>query len=274
MSANENNENLKSNAGLPEKNEAIQAKEISFGYEPFSRKKIVSPFLSVQSLSIPKNKITAILGPNGSGKSTLLKLLCGIKKPWSGEIFLLGKALSKTTNEERARTISFVSQTAGIPDILTKNLVLHGRFPHAKSFFFQNYSKSDEEKAMSAMEKMNIASLAEKNVKNLSSGQRQRAFIALALAQDTPILVLDEPFTYLDIREQLELSEKLKSLGKTVIIVVHDIPLALEISDNIAVMEGGRIKKCGQPQEILESKVLESVFGVRIQKKETISFSI
>ncbi len=252
----------------------ITLKDISFGYEPYAQKKNIEPFLSVPFLSIPEKSTTAILGPNGSGKTTLLKLLSGIKNPWSGEITISGKPLSSMTKKERARTISFVSQTAGIPDIITKNLVLHGRFPHTNSFFFQNYSKTDEKKACEAMEKMNITQLRNKNVRNLSAGQRQRAFIAMALAQDSPVLVLDEPFTFLDIREQLELSQKLKEIEKTVIIVIHDITLALELSDNIAVMEQGRVKKFGSPEEILESKIIESVFGVTISKKETISFSI
>lgn len=251
---------------------SIEARGVSFGYG--RRANGEEPLLSIDSLLIPEKKTTAILGPNGSGKSTLLKLLCGIHAAWSGDIILFGKPLRTLPGTERARKIAFVPQNAPTPDIATGSLVLHGRFPHKGLSPFRNYSKDDKEKARHAMEQMNILPLAERNVRTLSAGQRQRAFIALALAQETPALVLDEPFAFLDIREQLELSRTLASMGKTVVVVLHDIPLALERSDRVALLERGRLRAFGTPREVLDSGSVQDVFGVRVGRRNTLSFSL
>lgn len=248
----------------------INVQNLNFGYGS----KTKPAFLQIESLSIPENKITGILGPNGSGKSTFLKVLCGIAKPWSGEILLSEENILLMENKERAKKIAFVPQTRNIPDITVKNLVLHGRFPYTKSFFSQGYTKHDEEIAMDAMKKLGLLEIADRNVKTLSGGQRQKVYIALGLTQETPILVLDEPLSFLDIRQQLELVELLKSMNKTIILVIHDISLALDFSDNIILFQEGKIAATGTPETILSSGMIEKVFEVKISRQEKIEFGL
>ena len=245
----------------------IKIKNLSFDYENSE-----NPFLRINSLSIPEKKITAVLGPNGSGKSTFLKLLCRINRPLGGAIFIGEKNALMMKPGELAKNIAFVPQSRAVPDILVKNLVLHGRFPYANGVFGQNYSPDDKKIALAAMETMGIQGISERNMKNLSGGQRQKVYLALALAQSTPILVLDEPLSFLDIRQQLELAETLKHLGKTTVLVMHDIPLALDFAENIIVFEDGKIAGTGSPKEIFDSKILEKVFGVKMKKEASIRF--
>lgn len=225
-----------------------------------------NPVLKDVSLNIPEGSVTVIAGPNGCGKSTLLKALAGIL-PASGSAKLEGLELLTLNRRELARKIAFLPQSRTVPEITVKNLVLHGRFPYLS--YPRRYRKEDHFAAEAAMEKMGIASLAQRNLSTLSGGQRQKVYIAMALAQDTPVVLLDEPNTFLDVAHQLQLMEQAKALaaeGKTVVLVLHDLAMALEYADSLAVLlEGSRCFQ-GSPEEVFLSGFLDQAFGIQVQR--------
>lgn len=235
---------------------SIEIEALSFGYEKKSE------IIHLLTTAIPSGEITIIAGPNGSGKSTLLKLIAGFEKQWSGSI----KINSNQSEEKLSKKLSIVPQSRNIPDTTVERLVLAGRFPHTK--FPHNYSKADYNEAENAMKKMGILDFAHKDLSDLSGGQRQKVYIAMALAQNTPIMLFDEPLTYLDIRQQLELIEILKELkeeGKTILLIVHDLNIALTVADNLILMDQGRIIAQGSPAKIAESGLIDKVFGVKTE---------
>ena len=216
-----------------------------------------------------KGKITSILGSNGSGKSTLLKSLCSIIPVTSGEVLLDNKNLLGLPQNEIAQKIAYLSQTKQIPDISVKRLVLHGRFPYLN--YPRRYKEKDYIIVNKVMEKMDILDLANVPISKLSGGQQQKAYLAMALAQDTDVILLDEPTTYLDISFQLQVIKEIKNLandGKYILMVLHDISLALENSDNIVLIKDGTIVKQGTPKNIYESNILEKVFNVKVARVE------
>ena len=195
------------------------------------------PVLQDVRFAIPEGKVTVIAGPNGSGKSTLLKAIGGIL-PARRELYLQGQPLHSLSQQELARKIAFLPQNRPIPEITVERLVLHGRFPYLS--YPRRYRKEDIAAAAAAMEQMGLSHLARTPLANLSGGQRQKVYIAMALAQDTPLILMDEPTTYLDIRHQLHLMQEVKELkaqGKTAIMVLHDLPHAFAAADKIVVME-------------------------------------
>jgi len=214
------------------------------------------------SMSFPAGAVTVIAGPNGCGKTTLLKALTGILHA-SGSAVLDGQELLTLTGRERAQKVAFLPQNRQIPEITVKKLVLHGRFPYLS--YPRRYRQEDIRVAEAAMEKMGISHLAQRSLATLSGGQRQKVYIAMALAQDTPVVLLDEPTVFLDIAHQLQLMELAKDLaaqGKTVVLVLHDLTLALEHADRLAVMQDGSIVSIGSPEEVYHSGCLRDVFGV------------
>ena len=230
-----------------------------------SKKYDTHPVLSSLFLNIEKGKLVSIIGKNGSGKSTLLKAAAGIIPHDSGEILIDGAPQSEIGRTESAKKISYLPQGRNTPDMSVYRLVLHGRFPHLG--YPRRYTKKDREIAFSAMEKMGISELADKNLSELSGGMRQNAYIAMALAGEADYLFLDEPTTYLDVAHQIELIKnlsELKRLGKGVAIVMHDLALAFSFSDKIAVLEGGKIAVLGTPRDVCESDIIKELFGVRL----------
>jgi iron complex transport system ATP-binding protein len=207
--------------------------------------------------------ITTLVGVNGCGKSTLLQHCAGLLKPFSGDIFV-GKAdISRIKRIELAKEISYLPQTRTAGSITVRSFVSHGRFPYLG--YPRRYGKTDKEKIDYAMKLADVSELSEKMVSELSGGQQQKVYIAMLLAQDTDIILLDEPVTYLDIIHQLELMElikRLKSMGKTIVMVLHDLNFALTYSDMVYVMENGRIIENGTPQRIIESNIFKKAFGV------------
>jgi iron complex transport system ATP-binding protein len=155
------------------------------------------PVLQQVDMTIPEGKLTVILGPNGCGKSTLLKVLCGIIPIGGGMVLLNGGNIKDFPRGKLAQNIAYLAQNRQIPDISVRRLVLHGRFPYLE--YPRRYRKEDYAYADQAMEAMGIMDLADQPLQNLSGGQRQKAYIAMALAQNTPVILLDEPTTYLDI---------------------------------------------------------------------------
>ena len=224
-----------------------------------------TPVLQNASLSCGSGQITTVIGINGCGKSTLLKSAVGLTDIFSGDILLDGKSVLKMRENLRAQKISYLAQGKNVPDITVKNLVLHGRFPYLS--YPRRYSSDDHAAALEAMKKMGIDSLANRNLRELSGGMRQKVYIAMALCQNTDIILMDEPTSYLDIDRQFKLADTMKSLakeGRTVIAVLHDIILALKISDRIAVMENGTVVFSGTPAEIIAKNILPRIFHVDI----------
>jgi len=217
------------------------------------------------SLQIPSNKISVIIGANGSGKSTLLKALSRIIKPVSGEIWLDGKPLRAYPSKRLARIMGLLPQSPVVPEGITvADLVGRGRFPHQP--LFGTWTKKDYEAVAEALEIMDIADLAHRHVDELSGGQRQRVWIAMVLAQQTDMLFLDEPTTFLDITYQIEILDLLTDLnrryGKTIVMVMHDINLSVRYADYLFAMREGRLVAEGKPSEVVTSELIKDVFGL------------
>lgn len=235
----------------------IKLEEISAGYGN-------NIILNTMSCAFKEGEITSVVGMNGCGKSTLLKVIAGLIEPVCGEIEIQNKNIQNLSDKERAKLISYLPQSRNTPVISAERMVLHGRFPYLS--YPRRYSSKDKKIALSAMERVGILNLKHKNMCELSGGERQKVYIAMALTQDTKIILLDEPTTFLDITYQLELLKLLTELrneGKTVITVIHDLSLALRYSNNVIVMKEGMVKYSNTPKEVYDSGILEEVFRVK-----------
>ena len=234
----------------------IELKNVSSGY---GKRRVIAN----ANLIFPKGEITSIIGANGCGKSTLLMLCAGLLPIFSGEVLLGGEDISKLSRNAVAKRISYLGQIKNSGSISVRTLVSHGRFPYLG--YPRKYTAEDYTKINEAMELAGVAEISDKMVSELSGGQQQRVHIAMILAQDTDTILLDEPLTYLDINHQFELMElvtRLKAMGKTVIMIMHDLNLALTYSDKIAVMEKGEIIAFDTPDNIADSGILKSALGV------------
>ena len=238
----------------------IRLQQVSAGYGSLKN----PPVLAGLSAALPAGKITALAGPNGSGKSTLLKAICGLLPLRGGSILVEGRPLSAMSRRERARKIAYMPQKRHLPDCTVEELVLQGRFPHRA--FFSPYTAADRELAFAAMERLSLLPYAWRPLRSLSGGQQQKAFLAMTLAQGSDLVLLDEPLTFLDIRQQLELLETLRGLqagGTTVLLVVHDLNTALTFPDCLLLLDKGRLAACGAALELASSGVIDRVFGVK-----------
>lgn len=240
----------------------LEIKNVTAGYGK-------QPVLNGVNATFEKGKLTSIIGVNGCGKSTLLKVILGILPMTDGIVEIDGKELSSLKRNEIAQRIAYLSQGKNTPDMTVMQMVLHGRFPYLS--YPRRYTSRDREIAFSAMEKVGIADLAEKPLYSLSGGMRQNAYIAMALAQDTDYILLDEPTTYLDIAHQLDLMRILRELadgGKGVITVMHDLPMAFSFSDKIILMNEGEILSGAAPEQIYQQNTIPQVFGVVLNRSE------
>lgn len=234
----------------------IELKSICAGYGDHT-------VLEAVSAGFEKGKLTGIIGVNGCGKSTLLKAMLGIL-PYNGEISVDGRSLKDMSRKEIAQKIAYLSQGKSTPDMTVEQLALHGRFPHLS--YPRQYSGQDRKIALDAMARMGIAELAQKPLYALSGGMRQNAYIAMALAQDTDYILLDEPTTYLDISNQLGLMQALRKLaegGKGIVTVMHDLPLAFTYCHRILLLDGGKVLAYGAPQAVCRHT--ETVFGIGLE---------
>jgi iron complex transport system ATP-binding protein len=216
-------------------------------------------------LDIPLGKITAIVGANASGKSTLLRAMSRLLTPSQGEVLLDGKSIHAVQTRELARRIGLLPQSPIAPEgILVDDLVRRGRHPHRG--LFSRWSARDEEAVERALTVTRTADLADRAVDELSGGQRQRVWIAMALAQETGILLLDEPTTFLDINHQVEILDLLVDLnrtrGTTVVMVLHDLNLGARYADHLVALAEGRVHLAGPPDEVLSAETVRTIFGL------------
>lgn len=219
------------------------------------------------TFTAPAGKVTAIVGPNGSGKSTLLKALCGILPVKSGEILLDGQAMLRLPAADWAKKASYLAQNRQIPQITARRMVLHGRFPYLR--YPRRYRQADHHAADAAMAQMGITELADTPLEHLSGGQRQKVYIAMALAQNAQVVLLDEPTTFLDVAHQMLLLQHARQLadsGKTVVMVLHDLSLALRTADQLVVLSDSVVETAGSAEEVYLSGCLDRVFGVHIAR--------
>lgn len=217
------------------------------------------------SVKIPEGKFTVIIGPNGCGKSTLLRSLSRLLVPQSGEILLHGQNIHHQSTREVAKKLGLLPQSAIAPDgIKVIDLVSRGRFPHQK--WFQPWSETDQKAVELAMQATGVSDFAQQNVDQLSGGQRQRVWVAMALAQETSLLLLDEPTTYLDIAHQIELMDLFQDLNKiqghTLVAVLHDLNHACRYADHLIMIKAGEIIATGAPNDIVTEALIEDVFGL------------
>lgn len=216
------------------------------------------------SLAIPDGSFTAIVGPNACGKSTLLRALARLLAPDAGQVVLDGKAIHTLPSREVARRLGLLPQSPVAPDRLSvAELVARGRFPHQG--FLQQWSAEDERAVRAALQATGTLALAARPVAELSGGQRQRVWVAMVLAQETGIMLLDEPTTFLDIVHQVELLELLSRLnaqGRTVVAVLHELNLAFRYASHLVAMKDGAVVAEGAPEAIVSEALMRQVFGL------------
>lgn len=243
---------------MNENEQLLEAKDIVTGYD----KKIVVDGIDI---TIPSNKISVIIGANACGKSTLLKTLARLIKPISGKVLIDGKKITSMPSKKLAQILGLLPQSPVVPEGITVwDLVSRGRFPYQS--FFKSMNQKDFEAIEEALEIMGITELANRCVDELSGGQRQRVWIAMALAQQTDILLLDEPTTYLDIAYQVEILDLLTDLNKkrgtTIVMVLHDINLSARYADYIFALREGKLIDKGEPEKVITSELIWTVFGL------------
>ena len=237
---------------------SLSAKDLTIGYD----KKVISEHLD---LEVPAGRFTAIIGPNACGKSTLLRALSRLLKPQAGEVLLDGKDINSRPAKEVARRLGLLPQSSIAPDgIAVADLVARGRFPHQK--LIRQWSAADEAAVVTAMAATGVTDLSGELVDTLSGGQRQRVWVAMVLAQQTPIVLLDEPTTFLDIAHQIEILELCVRLNReqstTMVAVLHDLNQASRYADHLVVMKAGRIVEQGDPRAVITAELIEEVFGL------------
>ena len=215
------------------------------------------------SCSFAPSTVTAVIGANGSGKSTLLKTVARQIKTFAGQVVINGRNLVEYPVRELARTVAVLPQVRNVPSISARSLFMHGRFPYLP--FPRIASAKDKAIVDDCMQATDTLQFADKDVSELSGGQRQRVYIAMLLAQQTQIMLLDEPTTFLDMScqfEVLELIRSLKAQGKCVIVVMHDLAQATEIADNVLLVDDGKNAFFGTPEELLASGALEKHMNI------------
>ncbi|TYV04409.1 ABC transporter ATP-binding protein [Listeria monocytogenes] len=237
----------------------MEVRDVNFSYNG------TDAILKNVSFTIQKNKINTIVGPNGSGKSTLLEILARLLSPNSGDVLLEGKSIFEWKAKEFAQNVAIVHQSNVLPnELMVKELLYFGRLPYKN--WRMTRTKEDDLAVERALMQTELTEKAEKFVDSLSGGERQRVFIATALVQDTPILLLDEPTTFLDMYFQLEILELVKRLNQeenlTIVMILHDLNQALMYSDHLIVMKNGEVVAKGEPEELLTTDLIAETYGV------------
>ncbi|MFC7405315.1 ABC transporter ATP-binding protein [Georgenia alba] len=216
-------------------------------------------------LDVPSGRITAIVGANACGKSTLLRSMSRLLTPRRGHVLLDGRQVHRMPAKALARTLGLLPQSPIAPEGITvADLVGRGRHPHQR--LLSRWSKEDDVAVAAALDATATADLADRPVDELSGGQRQRVWIAMALAQQTDVLLLDEPTTFLDVSHQIEVLDLLTDLnrqrGTTIVMVLHDLNLAARYADHLVALAGGGLHAAGAPGEVLTAECVRAVFGL------------
>ncbi|WP_432155638.1 MULTISPECIES: ABC transporter ATP-binding protein [unclassified Streptomyces] len=237
------------------------ADDVTLAYD----RRVIAEHLSVE---IPDRSFTVIVGPNACGKSTLLRALSRMLKPSEGRVLLDGQAIQSMPAKKVARTLGLLPQSSVAPDGITvADLVGRGRYPHQG--VLRQWSAEDEQVVRDSMARTGVAELADRYVDELSGGQRQRVWIAMALAQQTPLLLLDEPTTYLDIQHQIDVLDLCADLheeqGRTLVAVLHDLNHAARYATHLIALKGGEVIAQGAPSDIVTAELVEEVFTLRCQ---------
>jgi iron complex transport system ATP-binding protein len=239
----------------------LSADNVTLAYD----QRVIAEQLSVE---IPDNSFTVIVGPNACGKSTLLRALSRMLRPSEGQVLLDGQVIQSMPAKKVARTLGLLPQSSIAPDGITVgDLVARGRYPHQS--LLRQWSAEDERVVRESMRQTGVAELADRYVDELSGGQRQRVWIAMALAQQTPLLLLDEPTTYLDIQHQIDVldlcAELHETRGRTLVAVLHDLNHAARYATHLIALRGGQVIAEGAPDDIVTAELVEEVFGLRCQ---------
>ena len=230
------------------------------------------PVIDEESIVAEPGAVTALVGPNGSGKSTLLRGLAEQLAPNAGAVRLDGRDIHAMETKELARKLGLLSQGSTSPDSITvEDLVYHGRYPHRG--FFERVTEDDREAVERAIDLAGCGHLRDRAVGSLSGGQKQLAWIAMVLAQETDVLLLDEPTTFLDLHHQLEVMEIIETLNAessiTVVVVLHDIEQAARLADRMVVLKDGEIRARGTPETVVTEDLLQSVFDIEAHVEVT-----
>jgi iron complex transport system ATP-binding protein len=239
---------------------AVVAEQLQLSY-PTSEETIVD----IARLDVPEGAITALVGPNGSGKSTLLKGISNHLEPDEGAARLWGQDVATFDDKALARALGVLSQENEAPDSITvEDLVYHGRYPHRG--FFESVTSDDRAAVEEAIEMAGVDHLRDAEVGQLSGGQKQLAWIAMVLAQETDVLLLDEPTTFLDLHNQFKVLETVRQLNDrtdvTVAVVLHDVAQAARFADYLIALRDGQLYDWGPPSDVVTEQLLADVFGV------------
>lgn len=236
----------------------IEIRNVNFSY---GKRRILEDV----SLSIPSSEFVAVIGPNGSGKTTLLQCLLGIRRADSGEVFIQGLPIKTLSRKALAQKLAFLPQDTSTEFAFTvREVVAMGRYPYLSRF--QTASANDARIIEKALSITDTSHLAHQSITELSGGERQRTFLARSIAQETPLLLLDEPTANLDMSHQvemLELAKHLVSQNRTVIAAIHDLSLASRYADRVILLYQGRAVSDGPPQAVITERNLEQYFHIR-----------
>ena len=241
----------------------IELRELSVGYGRSAVARGVS-------MELEPGKVIALLGPNGCGKSTLLRTILCLQPKLAGEILVDGTPSERLTPRQLAQKAAYLAQSRATPNITARRMVLHGRFPYLS--YPRRYRREDYEMVEKALRWADAEGMAVRVMGELSGGQRQKVYLAMALAQDTQTILMDEPTTFLDVARQLEVmatARRLAREGRAVLMVLHDLCLALRWADKVAVLAEGGLLFQGTPEEAVEAEILNRVFGVRLSRVMT-----
>lgn len=235
------------------------------------------PLLTELNFAVERRELVAILGPNGVGKTTLLRTLCGLHRSFSGQIAIDSQPIERFSAVQRSRTIGYVAGDETMLEMLSvRDIVASGRFAYHRWFDWRE-TVQDAQVIAASLEAVGMLEFADRLFVTLSSGERQRIWLALGLAQEPPILVLDEPTSHLDMRvahEILQLLAQQRNLGKTVVCVLHDVNEALEFADRMLVLGCGTLLAAGRPGDVVRSGALERAYGIGMELVSTASGSI